>query len=53
MSEVGMKMLSMRVAEVLEILVGLLIIGKSDCEKLISMNSLVGACVSEFRRFKL
>ena len=46
-------MLSMRVADVGVILVGLLITGKSEWEKLMSMKSLVGKWVDELRRFKL
>ena len=47
------KMLSINVADVLDILVGLLIVGKSERSKLISMNSFVSEWESEFKRFRL
>ena len=47
------KILSIRVAEDEVILVGLLMTGKSECEKFISANSLVGRWVEELSKFRL
>ena len=50
---IEVKILSISVAELFVILVGLLITGKRDCVKLRSMNSLVGMWVSELKRLRL
>ena len=47
------KVLSIRVLEVLLILVGWIICGRNICEESESKNSFVGACLSYFKRSTL